>query len=258
MRQKSLAKAKTQAGCMGDKLDNLFAKSRATTSGFRFDEQVVRVFPDMIARSVPGYELVVPMIGMLARRYAQADSRIYDLGCSLGAASIAMSIALRTDGVEITAIDNSEAMVTRCKKNVMVSGGAVPIAVHLQNMLDTRVENASVVVLNFTLQFLDREQRQTLINQISAGMRKDAVLIISEKIRFEDQQEQSDQTLWHHDFKRTQGYSDLEIAQKRNALEDVLRPDTEEAHFERFEQAGLSHPRRWFQCFSFVSYIAFK
>ena len=74
--------------------DNLFTKSRATSSGFRFDEQVVKVFPDMITRSVPGYELVVPMIGMLARRYAQPGSRIYDLGCSLGAATLASDFFL--------------------------------------------------------------------------------------------------------------------------------------------------------------------
>ena len=243
---------------MSDELDKLFAKSRATTSGFRFDEQVVKVFPDMIARSVPGYELVVPMIGLLARRYAQDDSRIYDLGCSLGAASLAMSMALRSSGVDIVAVDNSEAMVNRCRKNVADSNAPVPIDVRLQNMLDTRIENASVVVLNFTLQFLDRKQRQTLIERIAAGLREGGVLLISEKICFEDQQEQSDQTEWHHDFKRTQGYSDLEIAQKRNALENVLRPDTEQAHFERFKLAGLSRPRCWFQCFSFVSYITFK
>ena len=243
---------------MTNKVDNLFAKSRATTSGFRFDEQVVKVFPDMIARSVPGYELVVPMIGLLARRYAQPDSRIYDLGCSLGAASIAMSLSLRSNDVEIIAVDNSEAMVARCKKNVAENCAPVPIQVLLQNMLDTPIENASVVVLNFTLQFLDREQRQTLINQVATGLRDGGVLIISEKICFEDQQEQVQQTDWHHDFKRTQGYSDLEIAQKRNALDEVLRPDTETVHFERLQQAGLNNPRRWFQCFSFVSYIAFK
>ena len=243
---------------MSDKQDNLFAKSRAVTSGFRFDEQVVKVFPDMIARSVPGYELVVPMIGMLARRYAQPDSQIYDLGCSLGAASLAMSLAVRTRGTRIIAVDNSEAMVARCKTNLAENGGPVPIDVRLQNMLDTRIENASVVVLNFTLQFLDRAQRQTLIKQVSAGMRSGGVLVISEKICFEDQQEQSDQTVWHHDFKRAQGYSELEIAQKRNALEDVLRPDTEGAHFKRLLEAGFSRPRRWFQCFSFASYIAFK
>jgi tRNA (cmo5U34)-methyltransferase len=243
---------------MTDEQDTLFAKNRAVTSGFRFDEQVVKVFPDMISRSVPGYELVVPMIGMLARRYAQPDSVLYDLGCSLGAASLAMSLAVRAGGTRIVAVDNSEAMVERCRKVVAERRGAVPIDVRLQNMLETPVENASVVVLNFTLQFVAPEERQAQIDRIAAGMRTGGALILSEKICFEDEREQADQTAWHHDFKRTQGYSDLEIAQKRNALEDVLKTETEAAHLLRFEQAGLSRSRRWFQCFSFASYIAFK
>lgn len=243
---------------MSEEYDNLFAKSRALTSGFRFDEQVVKVFPDMISRSVPGYELVVPVIGMLARRYAQPDSNIYDLGCSLGAASLAMSLAIRAEGTEIIAVDNSEAMVARFKESIISNTGGIPIDVRLENMVDTPISNASVVVLNFSLQFLDREPRQILIDRIAEGMRPGGALIISEKICFENEQEQNDQTVWHHDFKRTQGYSDLEIAQKRNALEDVLRPETEAAHFKRLQLAGLSSPRRWFQCFSFASYIAFK
>ena len=243
---------------MSDEQDRLFAKSRATTTGFKFDQRVVRVFPDMISRSVPGYDLVVPMIGLLARRYAQPDSRIYDLGCSLGASSLAMALAVKADGAEIIAVDNSEAMVAKCRQHVTESDTVIPIEVRLENILETKIENASVVVLNFTLQFLDRGQRAGLVNKIVAGMRNGGALIISEKICFEDEQEQSDQTFWHHDFKRTQGYSDLEIAQKRNALEDVLQPDTEERHIERLRQAGLSNPRRWFQCFSFASYIAFK
>ena len=238
--------------------DNLFAKSRALTTGFRFDEQVVKVFPDMITRSVPGYELVIPMTGMLARRYAQPHTNIYDLGCSLGATSLAMSFAVQTAGTKIIAVDNSEAMVSRFKHTLNDNQGGIPVEIHLENMVDTNIENASVVVLNFTLQFLDREQRQALINRISAGMNPGGALVISEKICFENEQEQNDQTNWHHDFKRTQGYSDLEIAQKRNALEDVLRPETEAAHMERFKQAGLRNSQRWFQCFSFVSYIAFK
>jgi len=243
---------------MTDNQDKLFARSRAVTSGFRFDEQVVKVFPDMIARSVPGYELVIPMIGMLARRYAQADSQIYDLGCSLGAASLAMSHAVRCRGTNIIAVDNSEAMVNRLNECLLDNQGSVPIQVRLENILDTHIENASVVVLNFTLQFLDREQRQSLIKKIALGMRTGGALILSEKICFQNEQENTDQTAWHHDFKRAQGYSELEIAQKRNALEDVLRPETEAKHLERLRSAGLSNPRRWFQCFSFASYIAFK
>jgi tRNA (cmo5U34)-methyltransferase len=258
MRQKSLAKLSRKGMNMTNEQDKLFAKSRALTSGFRFDEQVVKVFPDMIARSVPGYELIVPMVGMFARRYAQPDSKIYDLGCSLGAASLAMSLAVRASGTNIIAVDNSEAMVVRCRKNVSEKSGLVPIDVHLQNMLETQIENASVVVLNFTLQFLDLDQRQLLINRISTGMRPGGVLIISEKISFEDSLEQEAQTVWHHDFKRAQGYSELEIAQKRSALEEVLRPETEASHFNRLQLAGLSRYHRWFQCFSFASYIAFK
>ena len=243
---------------MGNEQDKLFARSRALTTGFRFDEQVVRVFPDMIARSVPGYELVIPMIGMLARRYAQPDSGIYDLGCSLGAASLAMSLAVREKGTRIIAVDNSDAMVARCKKNMTGQAGSVPVDVRLQNIIDTPIENASVVVLNFTLQFLDRDQRQSLVNRIAAGMLSGGVLILSEKICFEESQEQVAQTEWHHDFKRSQGYSELEIAQKRNALEEVLRPETEVSHFKRMQQAGLTRYHRWFQCFSFASYVAFK
>jgi len=243
---------------MNDEQDKLFAKSRAVTSGFRFDEQVVKVFPDMISRSVPGYELVVPMIGMLARRYARPASNLYDLGCSLGAVSLAMSLAVRAGGTNIVAVDNSAAMVDKCRQVVAANCGAVPVDVRLQNIRETPIENASVVVLNFTLQFLDLDERQALIGRIAEGMLAGGVLILSEKIRFEDEPEQADQTAWHHDFKRTQGYSELEIAQKRNALEDVLKPETETAHMQRFEQAGLSRCRRWFQCFSFASYIAFK
>jgi len=243
---------------MTDEQDRLFAKSRATTTGFQFDEKVVRVFPDMISRSVPGYELVVPMIGMLARRYAQAGSNIYDLGCSLGASSLAMALAVTARDASIIAVDNSEAMVSKCRQHVAESAADIPVEVRLENILDTPIENASVVVLNFTLQFLDRGQRAGLVKRIATGLRDGGVLVVSEKIYFEDELEQRNQTDWHHDFKRTQGYSELEIAQKRNALEDVLQPDTEARHFERMEQAGLINPRRWFQCFSFASYIAFK
>ena len=243
---------------MSKEYDKLFASNRARTSGFKFDDQVVKVFPDMIARSVPGYELVVPMIGLLARRYAQPGSNIYDLGCSLGAVSLARGSAVSAKNIQIIAVDNSGAMVTQFKKYLENHETRIPISVLEQDILKTNIENASVVVLNFTLQFLGRGQRQAMLERIASNMRKGGVLIISEKICFDDTAEQHNQTTWHHDFKRTQGYSELEISQKRDALEDVLRPDNEQAHFRRFNDAGFSRAYRWFQCFSFASYITFK
>ena len=81
--------------------DDIFDSGILKTEDFVFDERVVRVFPDMINRSVPGYALVVPMTGMLARRYAQDQTNLYDLGCSLGAVSLAMRSAVRSQGTRI-------------------------------------------------------------------------------------------------------------------------------------------------------------
>jgi tRNA (cmo5U34)-methyltransferase len=239
--------------------DRLFDSGIHKTEDFVFDERVVRVFPDMINRSVPGYALVVPMIGMLARRYAQANTRLYDLGCSLGAVSLAMRSAVRTQGTEIFAVDNSADMI-RQLRSVLGSGDdeSLPrINLLQQDIVETPIENASVVVMNFTLQFIDPAQRSGLLRRIASGLNPGGILVLSEKIRFEDPLEQELQTAWHHDFKRAQGYSELEIAHKRDALENVMKPDSMEQHRHRLRETGFERIYPWFQGFNFVSMVAF-
>ena len=127
-----------------------------------------------------------------------------------------------------------------------------------QDILETRIENASVVALNFTLQFVSPEKRLELLSGIAAGLKPGGVLLLSEKVCFEDSLEQELQTAWHHDFKRAQGYSELEIARKRDALENVMQPDLMSQHTERLLEAGFSRTYQWFQGFNFVSMIAFR
>lgn len=240
--------------------DKLF-ESRLTEPGdFVFDDRVVKVFPDMINRSVPGYGLVVPMIGILARRYAQEGSNLYDLGCSLGAVSLAMRSAVRAENTRIYAIDNSPEMIARLGEKLQANGveGASAVEVLQQDILDVPIENASVVVLNFTLQFIDPAERRGLLETIANGLRPGGVLVLSEKVRFEDSTEQDLQTTWHQDFKRAQGYSELEIARKRDALENVMKPDSLHRHHERLQQAGFERSYQWFQGFNFISLVAFR
>jgi tRNA (cmo5U34)-methyltransferase len=236
--------------------DTLFEERIAAAGDFVFDERVVRVFPDMINRSVPGYGLIVPMIGLLARRFAQDGSRLYDLGCSLGAVSLAMGQAVRATGVRIVAADNSPDMVARLQNLLADDPPGVPVEVRLEDIRETEIVDASVVVLNFTLQFIDLDDRPALLRRVAAGLRPGGAVILSEKLRFEDPAEQRRQTDWHHDFKRAQGYSELEIARKREALENVLRPETEKTHRERLLQAGFGEVYRWYQGFGFVSFVA--
>jgi tRNA (cmo5U34)-methyltransferase len=238
--------------------DRLFDQQIIEPGDFVFDERVVGVFPDMIKRSVPGYGLIVPMIGLLAHRYAQANSMIYDLGCSLGAASLAMRQAVERKGVTIIAVDNSPQMISGLGQLLAEHTDSPAIDVVESDVRDIRIENASVVVLNFTLQFIDTAARLSLLQGIVAGLRPGGILILSEKICFEDPLEQSRQTEWHHDFKRAQGYSELEISRKRDSLEDVLKPETAAEHISRLHKAGFSEVYQWYQGFSFSSFIAIR
>jgi tRNA (cmo5U34)-methyltransferase len=240
--------------------DTLFESEINGPGDFVFDDRVVRVFPDMINRSVPGYSLIIPMIGLLARRYARKNTVLYDLGCSLGAASLAMREAVREPGVRIMAVDSSADMIRRLEEILAVdqatdAPGVTPVQ---QDILKTPIENASVVVLNFTLQFLEPGRRQELLNRIASGLNPGGVLVLSEKVRFEDAGEHELQTRWHHDFKKAQGYSDLEIARKRDALENVMKPDSVQQHRARLETIGFSRVSQWFQGFNFVSMVAIK
>jgi tRNA (cmo5U34)-methyltransferase len=239
--------------------DTLFANPLDQVDRFRFDEQVATVFADMIGRSVPGYDLTLKMIGVIAAHFAQPDSACYDLGCSLGAATLAMR--QRVPGsCRIIAVDNSAAMTQRCRHNVDkdVQPDQARVDVLCADILQLAIHQASMVTLNFTLQFIAAEKRLDLLASIHQGLNSGGVLVLSEKIALAgDHEQQLFQTL-HHDFKRTMGYSDLEVAQKRAALEQVLVPDTIDTHKERLHRAGFREVYTWFQCVNFASWLAIK
>ncbi|AWL11741.1 tRNA (cmo5U34)-methyltransferase [Saliniradius amylolyticus] len=238
--------------------DTIYSSPMAQVSDFRFDESVAEVFPDMIQRSVPGYNTIVDAIGQLAGHYAQPDTRLYDLGCSLGAASLSMSRYVQSNNTDIVAVDNSEAMVEKCQRHIQAYKSETPISVVCDDLQNINIKNASVVVMNFTLQFIPPEQRQSLLARIYAGMVEGGILILSEKLSHSTTQGNELLVELHHEFKRRNGYSELEISQKRTALENVMRIDSFDAHHERLTQAGFKDVVLWFKCFNFASMVAIK
>jgi tRNA (cmo5U34)-methyltransferase len=241
------------------KQDEIYASPLNEIIDFDFDEKVAEVFPDMIQRSVPGYGTMISTIGILAAKYAQPNSRCYDLGCSLGAVSLSMRQRINQPDCKIIAVDNSEAMVERGMELLASDNSSrVPVEMVCADIQDIAIEDASVVVLNFTLQFIPLDQRLALITRIYQGLKPGGVLILSEKMAFEDQIKQAFHTEAHHDFKRANGYSDLEISQKRTALDRVMIPESLARHKERLRKAGFPVSEVWFQCFNFASMIAIK
>jgi len=240
--------------------DRLFAQPLPQVPDFAFNEDVVRVFPDMIKRSVPGYPTIVENLGVLAAQFAQPHSVLYDLGSSLGAVTQALRRHVRTDDCRVIAVDNSSAMVERCREYLNGQDSMfqelLPVEVIEGDILSLEFQPASVVALNFTLQFIAPDQRLALLGRIRQSLLPGGALILSEKLRFDDPQEQALLTDLHIAFKRANGYSELEIAQKRSAIENVMKPDSLEQHRERLLAAGFSKVVPWFQCLNFASLIA--
>lgn len=250
---------------MVDNKDKIYLQGESHGS-FVFDSKVAAVFPDMIKRSVPGYATIISMIGVLAEQYAQDNSVCYDLGCSLGAASLLMRHQIKRQACHIVAVDNSEAMMVRCQEIMDADSvaareqGSEPLSVELicDDLLNLEFEPASVVVLNFTLQFIAPELRSQLMERIHAAMLPGGVLVLSEKICFADPSMNQLYIDMYHRFKQANGYSELEISRKRAALENVLVPETLKQHQTRLHAAGFSDFGVWFQCFNFASMLAFK
>ncbi len=238
--------------------DSIYASPIGEVGAFKFDETVASVFPDMIQRSVPGYNAIISAIGLLAGRFAREHSVCYDLGCSLGAATLSMRHQIEAENCRIIAVDNSPAMVTRFQEILLKDQAKVAVDVQCKDIREIVIENASVVVLNFTLQFIPLEDRFGFLQKIYQGLLPGGILILSEKLKFDDDRQQELQTQMHHAFKKAQGYSDLEISQKRTALENVLIPETFAQHQNRLRQVGFSSAEVWFQYFNFASIIALK
>lgn len=241
---------------MTEQRDDLYREPRPMLVDFTFDERVAAVFPDMIRRSVPGYGEILTQLGLFAERYAQPGSTLYDLGCSLGAATLALRRHARAPGCRIVAVDNAPAMAERARRVLAADPGPVPVEVICADLREVPVDDASVVVLNFTLQFVPLAERLPLLRRLREGMRPGGVLVVSEKVVAADADEQTFLEGMQLAFKRANGYSALEISQKRTALENVLVPETVDAHLARLHEAGFARGWLWFRSFNFVSLAA--
>lgn len=239
--------------------DELYAGSAGDPRPFEFNESVARVFPDMLRRSIPGYGASIEAIGWLAARYVRAGTQCYDLGCSLGAATLAMRDGIAQPDCTIIAVDNAPAMVKRCRESIAEAPGrGVHVAVEETDVRSVAIERASMVVMNYTLQFLPLEERAPMMQKIADGLVEGGILVLSEKVIDEDESVDALLVDLHHEYKRRNAYSDLEISRKRAAIENVLVPESVAVHRARLKEAGFRHCGLLLRYYNFVSLVALK
>lgn len=238
--------------------DTLYRQPRAQIADFAFDDAVATVFADMITRSVPGYDALLGLLGGVVAPFIGPGARVYDLGCALGAATAAVAARVGVAGVKYICVDNSPAMLARCRTILPAAFPHHHFEFSAQPAETMQLTAARVVMMNYTLQFIAASHRAQLLADIWRALLPGGVLILSEKIRSEDATETAVMTRLHAQFKRDHGYSDLEVSQKRSALEAVMQLDTAATHAARLRAAGFTSVHQWFQAFNFVSYRAVK
>lgn len=238
--------------------DNIYDVTLKQIQPFAFDVSVASVFEDMIRRSVPGYGLTLQLMASIANDLKSAQPVCYDLGCSLGAGMVALDQGLKERTGLIYGIDTSEPMLERAQSLLKDAEMACSWDLKKGDVREIRMQPHDLSVLNFTLQFIELDSRLPLLNKIYEALKPGGYLLLSEKVVFDDSIEQEYQTHLHHNFKRLNGYSDLEISQKRTALENRLIPETAKVHMSRLKAAGFSKVFPWLQAFNFMSFLAVK
>ncbi|QPJ66228.1 MAG: carboxy-S-adenosyl-L-methionine synthase CmoA [Candidatus Nitrohelix vancouverensis] len=236
--------------------DDLF--TRATPEKFQFNEAVARVFDDMLERSVPLYRECLTMTAEWCRALAKPHSRIYDLGCSTGTLLDLLSqTGALPPSVELIGVDNSRPMIERAQKKLSAQARSFQF-IEADLSQPFALENASVAILNYTLQFIPPDTRLKLLSQICTGLLPGGGLAIIEKIKGETAEMDAHFIAMHHEYKRRRGYSELEISAKRDALENVLIPWTLTENLAVLKKAGFSQIDVFFKWNNFTGLIALK
>ena len=239
-------------------IDDIYQKPQSPVPAFEFDAQVARVFDDMISRSIPFYREIIDRQVRMISRYYQPGTTIYDLGCSNGNLLLHACRRMGDVGFKMIAVDSSAPMLDAFQERLASTPYGNGVTLVCQNISQTPIENASVVVLNFTLQFLPKTERDALASKIHTGLNPGGAFLFSEKITHRDPHLSDLQQDFYYAFKRENGYSDLEISQKREALEKILIPETMEQHLARLQQVGFQAIEVWQKWFNFAALIAIK
>ncbi len=237
--------------------DNIFT-GRGEVTPFEFNETVASVFDDMISRSVPMYREIILQQARLAAKFYKSGTVIYDLGCSTGNFASALIQEMRGREFTLSAIDNSSPMIELFKKRIAAFGGAGNITPLVSDIMDIDFAPSSVIVSNLTVQFISPDKRDLLIKRIYDSLIPGGIFLLTEKTVNPDDDLAALQQEFYYRLKEENGYSQIEITRKREALENVLIPETVETHINRLTSAGFSAIEIWLKWFHFTSFICRK
>lgn len=238
--------------------DTVFQENTASINDFSFNARVADVFDDMVSRSVPFYAEIQRMTCELAKDFAQPNTNLYDIGCSTATTLLALDPHLPSS-VRFVGIDNSADMLAKAKQKIEATNPERQFELMQADLHQGLfLENASVVTMLLTLQFVRPLYRERVMQMMYQALNEQGCLILVEKLTSED-------TIFnrlfidhYYDYKRRNGYSEIEISQKREALENVLIPYRLGENETLLREVGFRHVESFFRWYNFCGIIAVK
>ena len=239
--------------------DKVFSKKMKDIESFEFNEEVTNVFDDMITRSVPFYREIHGLILDIFTKIPPKSNLVYDLGCSTGTTIqlLHRSHPEKDKRPKFVGIDSSESMIKKCQENLSREKN-LNFELINEKIQDVELQSSKIIIMNYTLQFIPADNRPSILKKIYKSLKKGGIFIMSEKIKPEFGNVEEIITELYYDFKRRNGYSNLEIMQKREALERVLTPNTIKQQKELLKEAGFNSYDTIFQWYNFSSFIGIK
>jgi tRNA (cmo5U34)-methyltransferase len=244
--------------------DQVYKRSIDKIPGFEFNEDVVSVFDDMISRSVPFYDEIHRILLDVIDRTFTGGGNIYDLGCSTGTtiSLIDKHLRLKRSAPNLSlphyiGIDNSAPMLEKCKERLK-RNNVEDVELLCENIQDVSFKKSQLTIMNYTLQFLAVEERTTLLSKVYQSLESGGAFLMAEKLHSPNEEIDNFITDLYYDFKRRNGYSELEISQKREALENVLITLTPKKNMEILSQAGFKKVEMIFRWYNFACYLGIK
>lgn len=241
----------------GARKDTIFAID-TVSEDFVFNDRVVEVFDDMLTRSVPFYDQVITATASILERFLENNDHVVDLGCATGTTLIKLARLLSDKNLHFTGIDNSSSMLDKAKLKAELYTKQDSFSFLEEDIINLNLPNSSAFLLNYTLQFIRPLKRGEFVKKIYDNLRPGGLIILSEKTINHDTKLNREYIDIYHQFKKDQGYSELEIAKKREALENVLIPFSINENKDLLKDCGFSSVETFFQWFNFTSFVAVK
>lgn len=252
-----IAKANTGETTASNEIDRLFSATRAPND-FSFNAETASVFDDMVNRSVPFYSEIQRMVCEIAKSFAAPKTCLYDVGCATGT-TLQMLNGQIDPEVELIGIDNSSEMLDKAKSKLNTDKSSNKISFINANLNDVpAMGNSSVIIMLLTLQFVRPLNREKLIKTAYNGLHKNGCLILVEKVTGTSTLLNRLFIEYYYNYKRRKGYSELEISQKREALENILIPYHHEENRKLLLDAGFPQVDEFFRWYNFSGLIAVK